>query len=209
MAVTVFDGPRYRDLRNGRCFTLHHTASRVTALLPESPVTVDNIRRLEGGAAPRPRLLRSRLDVVFGAGGFTCDERVEVGGVRPRFVVRFPDYWVGPIWFEFGTDRGGPAEVLIRQGTKSQELWVTPGMTVADERVRSHAEPYIVQCPAGWSLRAGLGARPGVEMLDLDRYNLVPAASVPSHDVHDLLLRLFGRTRRDLARLLLREEQPH
>lgn len=163
------EGEDYAQLRERRCFILDDAAAWATALLPEAPVKVDTIRRLERGKDPRCRFLRSRLDVVYEAGGWATNETVGVHGARERFELEFPEFWVGPVWFELHSDGGAPAEVHLRQGRNRQAIRVVPGACVVDERRRRLAEPYVVTCPSGWKVRAGIGARPGAPAVGLAR----------------------------------------
>jgi transcriptional regulator with XRE-family HTH domain len=171
-AASRFTGSDFGRLRRHRCYVLDDVAAWATALLPSAPVSVDAIRRFEHGAMPRRRFLRSRLDVVYEAGGWATDETVDVHGARERFELRFPEFWVGPVWFEVHavTSTRCCADVRLRQGTRAQALRVAPGARLAAERRRRDAEPYLVTCPPGWTVRAGLGIRPEAVVVDLDPY---------------------------------------
>lgn len=176
-----FTGEDYHRLREGRCFVLEDVAAWATALLPSAPVTVDTIRRLERGKAPRCLFLRSRLDVVYEAGGYATDEAVDVRGARERFELRFPEFWVGPVWFEFLSETQQWADAHVRHGVNEQAIRVVPGACVVDERRRRDSESYVIKCPLGWRVRAGLGARQGAPAIDLgpDHVRSAVAARVP------------------------------
>jgi hypothetical protein len=197
-----FSGADYRRLRHGRCLTLADAAGRATALLPDEPVTPDQIRRFERGARPQARLLRSRLDHVYEAGGSTCDERIPIGSYRSPFKVTFPSYWAGPVWFAFDADGDAPARIGLHCGASHQELLVVPGASVTCERCADEHDPVVVVCPYGWTVTAGLGARPDAPSLRSPRFD-APVAPGPD-EVDDDLLSLFGRTRKDVEDLLQR-----
>lgn len=172
-----FAGEGYGVLREGRCYVLEDVAEWATALLPTEPVKVDTIRRLERGSTPRCRYLQARLDAVYETGGSTAYETVDVHGARERFELRFPEFWVGPVWFEFLSETQPWAAVHVRQGRNEQAIRVVPGACVVDERRRRDAEPYVVRCPLGWRVRAGLGIRPGAPAVDLDPYGVRSAVA--------------------------------
>jgi hypothetical protein len=199
-AVPAFTGEQYRTLRNGRCLTLSDAAAEATALLPEEPVSADRIRRFERGARPQARHLRARLDHIYDAGGHTCNERVEIRDYRPPFTVRFPRYWVGPVWFAFTSDHHVSGRVLIGRGAARQRLVVVPGASVTGTRVSvDDTDTFTVDCPYGWTVTAGMGARPAAPELHLP--TRLPAGG-PTGEVHDDLLSLFSRSRKDLEPLL-------
>lgn len=175
--VSRFTGEGYRRLREGRCYILEDVARWATKLLPTARVGADTIRRLEQGKASRCRFLRSRLDVVYEAGGYTTDETVDVHGSRERFEVHFPQFWVGPVWLEFHSETQPWANVHLRHGAHVEAVRVVPGACVVDERRRRDAEPYVVKCPLGWTVRAGLGARPAAPAVDLDSYGIRSAVA--------------------------------
>jgi hypothetical protein len=196
---TGFTGPEYRRLRHGRCLTLADAAARATALLPGEPVTADQIRRFERGARPQARLLRSRLDHIYDAGGSTCDERIPIGGYRSPFRITFPNFWIGQVWFAFDADGTAPAKITMHRGAAHRDLVVVPGASVTCARASDDRDPVVVECPYGWTVTAGLGARPDAPSLRLD----APRNPGPN-DVDEDLLSLFGRNRKDIAHLVQR-----
>ncbi|HEV7762175.1 MAG TPA: helix-turn-helix transcriptional regulator [Acidimicrobiales bacterium] len=201
-AVPCFTNEQYRALRHGRCLTLADAAALATKLLPDEPVSADRVRRFERGATPQARQLRARLDHVYEAGGYTCNEPVHVKDYRPPFTVTFPRYWVGPVWFAFGSDGRAPTEVRVRHGGVHQDLVVVPGASVACTRPRPDDDAFRIELPYGWRVTAGLGARPDAPEIRF----ATPAVGgrddpTPRH-VHDDLLSLFGRTPKELEHLL-------
>jgi hypothetical protein len=195
-AVPRFTGEHYRTLRNSRCFTLSDTADHATALWPDEPVSADRIRRFERGATPQARQLRARLDSVYDAGGYTCNEQVGVSSYRSPFTVTFPRYWIGPVWFAFASDRGGRAPVTLQRRGIRQQLVVVAGASVASTKTSvDDNEPFVVECPYGWRLTAGMGARPAAPEIRF------PTRS-GGDEVNDDLLSLYGFTHKDLEPLL-------
>jgi transcriptional regulator with XRE-family HTH domain len=199
-AVPRFTGEQYRTLRNGRCFTLSDAAAKATALLPQEPVSADRIRRFERGATPQAEQLRARLDHVYDAGGHTCNERVGVPSYRAPFTVTFPRYWVGPVWFAFSSDRYASGPVVIHRRGVQQRLLVVSGASVTSTRVAvDDTDPFTIECRYGWRVTAGMGARPAAPEIRLPLRDLGKA---PGGEIHDDLLSLFGKTRKDLESLL-------
>ena len=60
-------------------------------------------------------------------------------------------------------------------------------------------DTFTVDCPFGWTVTAGMGARPGAPELRLPTH--APLGG-PTGEIHDDLLALFNRTRKDLEPLL-------
>jgi len=198
-----FTGKQYRTLRNGRCFTLSDTATYATALLPDEPVSADRIRRFERGAKPQAKQLRARLDRVYDAGGHTCNESTGVTSYRSPFTVTFPRYWIGPVWFAFNADRDASAHIAIQRRGVRQRLRVVSGASVTSTRVTvDDNEPFTIECPYGWRVTAGLGARPTAPELHLPARCGGGLGNGPGEDMHDDLLSLFGKARKDLEPLL-------
>jgi hypothetical protein len=205
-AVPRFDAKGYRRLRNARCLTLNDAAARATDLLPDELVSADRIRRFERGAKPQARQLRARLDQVYEAGGHTCNERVDVKNYRSPFTVTFPRYWVGPVWFTFTSDRQIRTDAVIHRGNSRKRLVVVSGASVSSNRASvDDSEPFTVEIPYGWSVTAGLGARPAAPELHLPGRRLNGHDPLgPGGEVHDDLLSLFERRRKQFEELVLR-----
>ena len=208
--VPRFTGEQYRTLRHGRCLTLSDAASRASALLPGEPVSADRVRRFERGAEPQAKQLRARLDHVYDAGGHTCNERVDVKNYRSPFTVMFPQYWVGPVWFAFSSDRDASTDVHIQRRSAHQRLVVVPGASVTCTRSSvDDADPFTIECPYGWTVTAGLGARPAAPELHLPNRatGTLDPVTPGGGEVNDDLLSLFGRTHKDLEQLLQQHDK--
>jgi hypothetical protein len=202
-AVPRFTGAQYRTLRNGRCMTLSDTAEMASALLPGEPVSADRIRRFERGAEPQARQLRSRLDHLYNAGGHTCNERVAVPNYRSPFTVTFPRYWVGPVWFAFASDQHASAEVVVQRRQARQRLVVVPGASVTSTRATAgDTDPFTITCPYGWTVTAGMGARPGAPEIRLATGATGNGRDGSSGHARDDILGLLGQTRQEAEPLL-------
>ena len=201
-----FDGPALRTLREARGFSQADAAQLATELLPDHPVSDDQVRVLERGGSPRARLLRSRLDSVYGADGLTCVEEVGVTGGRSPIVVDFPGYWIGPIWVTLVAEGSTPALVQLTFGMHSKQVIARPGTTLTCRRATRTKGSLLVSCPTGWRVRAGVGARPDGRDVNWGWRNVDDLSTRGDAPVHELLLGLFGRTVADFEQLLHRFE---
>lgn len=161
-------------------------------------ITSDHLRSLESsGRVPPIRNIITRLDRVYELDGYLGIERI----VSPQTVridrrgtcqIKFPGYWVGPIWLQLRAPAGRDQQVAegvlclkwgywrrfqqIKHGTI-----VTTRKAVTDLKPRSKrkpADPTVrpidpfleVRLPPGWSLAAGTGAVPGAIDINHDWY---------------------------------------
>ncbi|HEY8545999.1 MAG TPA: helix-turn-helix transcriptional regulator, partial [Acidimicrobiales bacterium] len=122
-----FDGPALRALREARGLSQADAAQLATDMLPDHPVSEDQIRVLERGGKPRPRLLRSRLDAAYRADGVTVVEEVPVTGARPPFTIELPTFWIGPVWAELLADDPAPGRVHLAFGRHRKDVFARPG----------------------------------------------------------------------------------
>lgn len=191
-----FTGSRFRALREARGLSQADTARLVTELLPEDPVTDDQIGSLERGANPRAAFLRSRLDRVYGADGVTCVEEVSTASTRPPFVFSFPIYWIGPVWFTFDTPDDAPALVELHWATGYKRLRVAPGTTVTCRRPVEDPIAFVVVCPRRWRVVAGMGAHPQAHDVNFGwlRTDGDDPQRYDGHEVNEIFLNWFDRT---------------
>jgi transcriptional regulator with XRE-family HTH domain len=192
----LFSGSEYRRLREARGLSQADVAKLATELLPDEPVSDDQIGSLERGANPRARFLRSRLDRVYRADGATCLDEVKPTNGGSPFVFDFPAYWVGPIWFIFESNDEAPALVELRWSTRYRRMQVRPGQTVTCRRPTEEPIPFIVVCPRGWRVVGGMGRHPAAHNAnfgwlttdgdDPQRYE--------GQEVNEIFLNWFGRT---------------
>jgi hypothetical protein len=202
-----------RRLRQARALSQADAAGLVTRLLPDHPVSGDQIRGAENGGRPRTRLLRSRLDCVYRADGHSGTEAVgvrEVGrAVRTeaRFEVDFPWFWIGPVWVTFaprGRSTGG--RVGLEWAGDVKPMVVDCEATVTCRRAAHDVGALSVRCPAGWQVTAGTGHRPDARDVNFGwRHEGEPEAPPDVlDDVNEVFLHWFGRTRPELRDLLQR-----
>lgn len=240
-----FTDPDYTRLRDARCYSQAEAAGyaedlrlprRTGAATPTGSsskgngagerVTKGKVGRVERGGRPRVPHIRALLDKVYAADGYTCSERVEPLSPRSPFEVRFPRWWVGPVWFTFSphdkasldrlarrTGRGDtlpgvvppggrqvdePVEVVVQwEGTRTR-FAVEPGETITCRRHSPDAGDFSIECP-GWYLTAGMGFQPAARELDLDRWAVNDQAVYYRTGVHPLLLHLFDLREDDLT----------
>lgn len=191
-----YDGAAFQRLREAR----NMSRSYVHA---EAGVSGRQLGHFEdGGATPDP-YLRSRLDVLYGADGYTCRDLVGAeGGVRPIETgssVTFPGHWVGPVALTFTAPDGAAdiAPVDLRWGSWHSPLLVRSdlGLTCRCD-VPGEGVPLIVDHPADWKLRVELGYNP--DAVDVNGGNWDVAEGAGDHlfryhrDTYVRLLRLLG-----------------
>ena len=210
-----FSGAAYRRLREARSLSQHDAARLATELLPDEPVTDDQLRLLERGGNPRRALLRSRLDAVYRADGFTCMEEVEARQEnRPRgpqvpFTFDFPSFWIGPVWITVHPARRSPeGNALLVWDEQHKELFLGGPNTVTCRRPTRDSGPLLVFCPSGWNVTAGLGSDPLAWDVNhgWQRDGMPAEAGREQHDVDEVFLSWFGRTKDEFRRFILQSK---
>lgn len=202
------DASRFRDLRLARGYSQAEVAARISALLPESPVSDDQIGLHERGRRPRVPMLEPRLDSVYGADGRTCTAEVAVSrSTSGRATIEFPAYWIGPVWFSFEPQAGQPSRaetVRIQWGPNHRRLRICPPTLVTCRRSVADAPPVTVSATRGWRINAGVGHREHAVDVNWgwEREGDVTTPIRRRNYVDPDLLRWFGRTPADLADFL-------
>ena len=189
-----FDRRQYRALREARGLSQAEAALLATELLPDQPVSDDQIRVIERDGNPQARWLRSRLDMIYRADGYCGTEEVEVTGARSPFTVAFPRFWIGPVWVTLLSDRPtGAGSLQLKFGKNTKAIIARPGTTVTCRRAVPDIGPLDVSCPPGWRLRAGMGAHPEARDVNWGWRTVDDASSRGDAHVHEIFLGLFGR----------------
>jgi len=199
-----FTGQQWRQLRNCRCLSRPAAAKRATALTPDHRVTDDQIDELERGGNPRTEFLRSRLDRVYRADGYTCIEEVKSRRPKSPFRFDFPAYWIGPVWFTFASKHDVPALAQVRWGQSYKQLQVKGGTTVACRKPTEEPIPFEIICPRDWTVKAGMGMHPAAWDVNWGWSNVNDANTRGDDPVHELFLGLFGRTKEEFEKFLRR-----
>jgi transcriptional regulator with XRE-family HTH domain len=195
-----FSGAEYRALREARRLSQTEVARLVTRLMPEDPVSDDQVGLVERDRTPRSRFLRARLDQVYRADGHTCVERVNVMGVRSPFCAELPAFWIGPIWFTFRANTDAMADARIEWGQHHKRMRVRSSTTVTCRRPTTEPTPFVVCCPEGWTVEAGLGARPDARDVNWGWFR-IDDDQLKRPPVNDVFLGWFGRTSEEFAQL--------
>lgn len=203
-ATRPFDGPALRALREARGLSQADAAQLASDMLPDHPVSEDQVRVLERGGNPRPRLLRSRLDTAYRGDGVTGVEDLDVAGTRSPYAIEFPPFWIGPIWVALEGDDPAPGRVELAFGRHRKHVMARPGVTLTCRRSIPEKEPLVVSCPPGWRVDAGVGHRPEARDVNWGWRDVNDASTRGDAPVHELFLGLFGRTRAEFERLLAR-----
>lgn len=173
-AVQRPEGADFERARSGRLRSRPDVASVTTSMDPTHPASEDQIRRLEAGGSPRVRLLRARLDVICQADGHLTDDPVDVvlvhtdGGGTATHEVRFPDWWVGPVWFRATTPGGLPLKLRVQWGDWVKEPTLDSGQTAAARRPAHDYPAPLLTAPFKAVVTAGLGRVDGA--VDINRH---------------------------------------
>lgn len=164
LSAQRWSGDRYARLREARGLSLVDAADLATQLDPGLPhVTKDHVHRLEQGSTPRVPQLIERLDMVYRADGRSCTVQIDaVHEVRPGHVeVRFPSYWIGPVWVQFL--RAEPGDISVARLTWRpwrKHVRLVHDAVVTCRRSVTAAAPLAVDVPQGWRVTAGVGVHP-------------------------------------------------
>jgi hypothetical protein len=204
-----FTPDQWRRLRDCRSFSRRAAALLATDLMPDHPVTDDQLHELEKGGRPRPAFLRSRLDEIYRADGCTGTEEVPPGRSTPAthtmhcISFDFPKWWIGPVWFRFTAAHGTAARVELRCDRHRKQLRVPAGGAVACRKPTGSATPFVVLCPKMWHVTAGMGVCPGAWDVNW-AWTTVDDGPRQPDEVHDLLLGLLGRSKEQFDEALRR-----
>jgi transcriptional regulator with XRE-family HTH domain len=205
-----------RALREARALSQADAAQLATELLPDRPVTPDQVRGLEKGRRPRTPFLRPRLDTVYRADGHVCNEETGIrettpagAGVETRWEIDFPTFWIGPVWFSLeprGRLRSG--RVRLEWGVDIKHMVVDGAATVTCRRATHDTGSLAVYCPRGWLVTAGMGHRPDARDVNYGwlRKDDREREDDPQDDVNEIFLNWFGRSKDDFRRFLARPE---
>lgn len=191
-----FSGSQFRRLRQARGLSQATVASRITSLLPRSPVTDSQVALVEAGGVPRVEHLASRLDAVYRADGETFLERVECKVAARGTVVHFPRYWAGPVWLTLHSPFDEEiAEIKLRWGPRQKRLRLRSGMTLSFRRTGSESQPLLVDLPTGWAATAGMGRSHSAVEID-DEWMAVDGAAAEriARAIYDQYIQLFGHS---------------
>jgi hypothetical protein len=201
-----FTAEEHCRLRRARWLSRTDVARLATEMLPHEPVRDHHIELLENGGHPRPRRLLSRLDRIYRADGATCVEPVAPRPSTPVPTFEFPRYWIGPVWFRFASTTGTSALVTLQRGRSHKELRVRAPITITCRRSTDTPLPFVVTCPRGWTVAAGLGQLPGARDVNFGWLGSEPTTGQGGRRwIHEAFLEWFGRTPDELAALLDRE----
>ena len=139
------------------------------------------LRRFEAGLpVSATHLMRPRLDMAYGLGGYTCRVPVHLDSTGLYTEVRFPEYWVGPVCVTAtqgaGTGAHRMREIRFKWGRWRADLLFPSGVSATMHRTSTNDEPLqIEQIPWSafpessipWNVEVSLGYDP--EAVDIPR----------------------------------------
>lgn len=160
--ILASTGADFARARTGRGLGRAEAAFAVTTLEPRNPVSEHQIQRLEAGHDPRPYLLRSRLDAVYGADGHLGSEPVPVravgdGGRSVVSEVDHPDWWIGAVWFAVEDTGADSVAIEIEWGNWRKRVLMRAGQAVLARRPQPGYPLPRVTAPRRADVRAGIG----------------------------------------------------
>jgi transcriptional regulator with XRE-family HTH domain len=213
----------HRRLREARGLSRTDAAEIASELLRSASgpvrgrVTEDQVYNYETGRRSRVPYLGALLDLVYGAGGWTCFEPVPVRRQGPgEFVADFPRWWTGPVTVRVGQARTGRADPVGRPVDRPADSvrlatsrWVNEQRLDRDRRSFTYCrvareDELAVSVPPGRSVRAFIGHDP--DAVPLGR-GWVPTPSYAADAFAaflQMLLVAIGRTPDDFDRALAR-----
>jgi len=148
-APYVWNGARYRRLREARGLSQLDAAKQAGALTPASGVTDDQIALLEAGGHPRIPDLAARLDVIYGADGHSlCQALSTTATGEGTIAISPPPWWTGPIWLvPSADDTTVPGQIVLRWPPWQQQLRLHPGTALTTRKAPGQHQPLIVEVP--------------------------------------------------------------
>lgn len=200
------DGAALQCVREARKLSRPTAAAQVSAIM-RTPVSENQLYRLENGSRPSVAMLRAGLDRVYGGDGHLCLEPLAGGGIDPGkengvWTVAFPPWWVGPVWVRFlhPSNANAVGEVELHWHPWVKRIRVRAGQTVRLRQAVADSGPLTVRAPAGWEVRAGVGHDERAHGVN-DHWWIDDERAARRHwiDFSAIYLQAFGRDRREAA----------
>jgi hypothetical protein len=137
----------------------------------ECPITARVLELFESdGRLPQVRGMISRLDMLYGMDGRLGVERwfsSETSGARDRrgrYIVKFPQYWRGPVWIQLWCSdptKSGDLELIWGPWRRQQRVRSGAAVTTMKASTSPDGSTLLVRAPEGWKVVAGTGSAPG------------------------------------------------
>ena len=158
-----FTGDNYRRLREARGLSQREAADAATELDPAIPIKPSDIESCERGRNVQRQGLRPRLDMVYGADGYSCVEVVPVRQLRQSWTVDTPSYWVGPVSIAASDPARGDVEgtLTLRWNAWEFKVKVRSGAPLGLRQAPGATSQLEVLPPPGWKVAAAIGRHPG------------------------------------------------
>jgi hypothetical protein len=163
VSQAVQEPERFRLIREARGLSREAASAQATEMDRHHPVTASALRAYEEtGAVPAVERFFSRLDAAYAADGhFGLDFVHDSRSRYPRDGIRFPTYWQGPIWLQIrGTGEDTSGLVDLTWGPWHRSQYVLAGTVLTTRKASEKMPPLVCELPAGWHVRAGVGAIP-------------------------------------------------
>jgi transcriptional regulator with XRE-family HTH domain len=144
-----------RQLRLARNLSQAELAEQVRRLA-QAPLSADTIGALELGKSIRSINLLPAIDQVLRADGYLYSQTIHSRAI-PGAPIRFPDFWVGPVWFRFHGPAGSDSMALLQWGGWQKRILVTNGTTVHCRKAHEGRSLVEVDVNPSWFVEAGIG----------------------------------------------------
>jgi len=168
----------------GRSLSAEAAAQGANTVEPagvDDQITANQIETLErSGTLPDSARIIARLDHVYELDGYLGIERVFSSRTaridqKGLCAIRFPDFWVGPVWLQIRAPERPDQETVEAALNLYWGYWrrlqlVKHGTIVTTRKAVADGEKLMVHLPRGWSLAAGTGAVPAAIDINHDWY---------------------------------------
>lgn len=201
-------GRRLREIRTGRGYSLREVEALARNLPTREDVpdlTLHELRAAETRWSARRISKRShllgRLDVIYRADGDLVCQRL--GETATPAQLRFPPYWVGPVWLQLSGREGTTTRFELRWGPHRRLHDTEVESIVTCRQSQPDQVPLHVVAEPLARVSWGIGRRD--DAIDINSDWLPVDASGPGEQLEELtnlLLTWVGRTREELDEFL-------
>ena len=161
--VLLLPPPELQRCRESRGLSRRELADRVNALDGFNQLTAKAIEKLElTGRPPDIAGVTARLDRVLELDGRLGLDRTYYSHnpATTTHRIRFPDYWIGPVWIQVFTDRIEAVGVDLIWGPWKRRQRLHHGAVVTTRKSEAGAGSLQVITPRGCRVVAGTGLPP-------------------------------------------------
>ena len=171
VAQLLLDGASAQTLREKRGFSRSGAAEALGSLPGANPTQLErHVRQLEvSGRLPDLALFLARLDTLYRADGrlgIDAVHDIELDQTKAgcsTWLVRFPSWWIGPVWLQPRSDGAPTGRMHLRWDPWARTQQVRTGYVLTARKAPGRHggdKPLRVELPHDWTLQAGTGVVP-------------------------------------------------